>query len=282
MCCFRFRALLVRTTLLSSLLWVGGLSIGYSAAVVAEPQQLVQQKVKELFAVHRRAKKALLRAISEPVISAYFAEQDPEKREALRLVIEQKTLKLQSYFKVSEMCLIDANGHEITRIEHGEISHDLSTEEAELPFFAAGFAAAAGEVITSPIYTSPDSHKVVVAYVSPVYINAKPVAIMHYEHDLSAFQQLLVRDLEAGQLVVAVNSEGRVIVDSRRAELSGSDVKTLRQFGDALFTSQMFAGLDVETVTRMIDNGDPIPGYSGAYKRVSRWTIYAFEATEAP
>ena len=50
--------------------------------------------------------------------------------------------------------------------------------------------------------------------------------------------------------------------------------------GAALFTSQMFDGLDVATVTDMIDNGAPIQGYTGAYKRVNLWTIYAFQSAK--
>lgn len=273
------RAVIFHRILLSSLIWVSGLSLGYSTLVSAEPKRLVQQKAQEIFQTHRRAKKALLGVISEPEIRSYFTEQNPEKREALRQEIEKITVKFSGFFNISEMCLIDIHGHEITRVDHGKVSHELSLEEAELPFFAPGFAAEEGVVITSPIYTSPDSHKVVAAYVTPIYINAKPVAILHYEHDLSALQKKLVRGLEPGQVVVAVDSEGRVTVDSRRAELSGRDIKTLRQHGEALFTSQIFDGLDVATVSQMIDNGDPIPGYTGAYKRVGLWTIYSFQAT---
>lgn len=230
--------------------------------------------------MHRRAKKALLGVIKEPEIRAYFTEKDPNKRELLRQKIEQTTLNFSEFFNISEMCLIDTQGHEVTRVDHGNISHELSTEEAELPFFAPGFAAEEGVVVTSPIYTSPDSHKVVAAYVSPIYVDAKPVAILHYEHELSDFQKKLLRGLEVGQVVIAVDSEDRVIIDSRRAELSGKDVKTLRGLGVTLFTSQMFDGLNVATVTDMIDNGDPIQGYTGAYKRVNLWTIYAFQASK--
>ena len=125
--------------------------MGTTTPVNAQPQQLVKQKVKALFSVHRRAKKALLRAAGKPVIADYFREHSPEKKDQLRQEIEKLTLNIQRYFKVSEMCLIDEKGHEITRIEHGEIAHDLSTEEAKLPFFKSGFEAAEEEVVTSPL-----------------------------------------------------------------------------------------------------------------------------------
>jgi hypothetical protein len=108
------------------------------------------------------------------------------------------------------MCLINENGHEISRIVEGEVAHDLSTEEATAIFFEPAFALAPRNVYVSPIYMSPDVHRWVVGYVTPIEVDGEKKAILHYEHDLETYQDLLAEGLSGDddRFLLAVNEEG--------------------------------------------------------------------------
>ena len=63
------------------------------------------------------------------------------ERQTLKQRIDQISLRVQSRFHVQEMCLIDPEGAEISRIVGDEVAHDLALDEADAIFFRAGFRA---------------------------------------------------------------------------------------------------------------------------------------------
>ena len=182
----------------------------------AELSSLVAKKAAILENMHKKAKKALVNSAQDRVFPNYFHAEHGHRHEA-KAKIEQVTLAVQSNFQVEEMCLIDPSGPEITRIVGAVIAPDeeLSPDESGAVFFAPGFAKAPRQVHLSRPYITPDAHKWVLAYTTPVVVDDEKKAILHYEHGLDVFQNALNRGVKGGAYILAVSEDGYVISDSR-------------------------------------------------------------------
>ena len=93
--------------------------------------------------------------------------------------------------RISEACLIDATGTEIARVVDGTVApaEELSTEEAETPFFAPTLALPEGRVHQSAPYVSPDTGKEVIANSTPLLTGApRAWGLVHFEVTLDSFQ----------------------------------------------------------------------------------------------
>lgn len=248
------------------------------AALAARAAATVEQ-------LHRNASKALVTAAQDRAFGSYFAAHDHGERQKSKARIDRVSLSVQERFHVEEMCLIDPNGAEISRIVGKEIAHDLATDEADALFFAPGFDTDHRKVYISPIYMSPDAAKWVVAYVTPVLVDGQKKSILHYEHSLSAYSTILARQAQTlGAKIMVVNDAGYVIFDSRR-QIPMEKVGEKEDLGD-YFEAFSFAGRDLAAVkaelgaSRAHGKGKvegPGGAYSVAFRQVGRWTIIAWE-----
>lgn len=208
----------MRGAFLSLLSWVLIAFGSPAVAEIAELEKLAAKKAAIIELMHRKARKALVTAAQDSAYSDYFTDHRSQgERQALKQRIDQISLRVQSRFHVEEMCLIDPDGAEISRIVGDEIAHDLALDEADAMFFRPGFAQPPRQVHTSPIYMSPDAKKWVVAYVTPVMTQGQKRAILHYEHDLASYQAALDDGSDGREwYVLAVDDNGWIISDSRR------------------------------------------------------------------
>ena len=261
-------------------------------AVLAAPsmalspvEDLVQRKAEILRIVHKKAKKALANAAQDRAFSAYFTSTDAATRDGYKQRIDRIALGVQSRFDAEEMCLIDPDGNEISRIVGNHVAHDLSHEEAHANFFAPGFAHKPRSVYISPVYLSEDSNKWVVAYVTPIMVNDSKRAILHYEHGLDGFQRKLTRDLSGRDVfLLAVDAEGYVIADSRHSiaiAAHGHNHAT-----SDYFQRFEFGGASLADARTRIDNAHMLSDtdgrlYQAAYAEVEDWTLLAFRAADA-
>jgi two-component sensor histidine kinase len=194
-------------------IWLGLLPLMLATGVeaqVADLDAFVAAKAAALEVLHRKAERALVAVAQDSSYREYFKARSDHHRQELKERIDRISLEAQSKFDVGEMCLINENGHEISRIVEGEVAHDLSTEEATAIFFEPAFALAPRNVYVSPIYMSPDVHRWVVGYVTPIEVDGEKKAILHYEHDLETYQDLLAEGLSGDddRFLLAVNEEG--------------------------------------------------------------------------
>ncbi len=93
--------------------------------------------------------------------------------------------------RISEACLIDSTGTEIARVVDGTVApaSELSTEEAEAPFFAPTLAVPEGRVHQSAPYLSPDTGKWVISNSTPLLTGQpRPWGLVHFEVTLASFQ----------------------------------------------------------------------------------------------
>jgi hypothetical protein len=138
------------------LIWclIAGLAVlGWPVARAAElaPDASVAKKAAIVELMHSKARKALVTAAQDARYRDYFTSRSAEERARLKGEIDTISLEVQSHFHVEEMCLIDPNGAEISRIVGNAIAHDLDTGESDNVFFAPSFKLKPRTVYISPI-----------------------------------------------------------------------------------------------------------------------------------
>ena len=258
---------------------------GGASADAAAMDALTQRAAAAIGRLHANAQRALVTVAQDEAFENYFHTHDDGERHQLKSRIDEVSLATQDKFHVEEMCLIDPQGAEISRIVGAEIAHDLATDEADAPFFVPGFAADHRQVYTSPLYLSPDADKWVVAYVTPVLVDGDKRSILHYEHAFTVYGEILERlaaKSEGNLLVVA--ETGHVLFDSRR-EIPIMRVDDL-EARDDYFESFDFAGLDLAGFRQAI--GQDATGGQGritaqdvqrdaAFRVVGSWTLIGWQ-----
>ena len=266
------------------------LFVGLWLAVLACPalalspvEDLVQRKAEILRIVHKKARKALANAAQDHAFQGYFSSTDAPSRQSFKDRIDRIALGVQSRFNAEEMCLIDPEGNEISRIVGAQVADNLSHDEAHANFFAPGFAHKPRSVYVSPAYLSDDADKWVVAYVTPIMVSDSKRAILHYEHGLDGYQRTLNRDLEGQDVfLLTINAEGYVIADSRRN--IGITHHEHRHAAADYFEHFEFGGENLATVRQHIDSHQTLHdadgrAYRAAYATVEDWTLMAFLAS---
>ncbi len=255
--------------------------MGVKAGIIEDLNLSVAKSHAVLSSMNKKAKKALVNAAQDQTFKKYFTTHDDDHKHELKEKIDDISLNVQDNFHVEEMCLIDPNGAEISRIVGSKIAHDLSNEEASADFFAPSFAQKPRTVYQSPIYMSPDVDKWVVAYVTPVVAENKKRAILHYEHGLDVYHRLLDRiPGSADGIKVVVTTEGLIIWDHKKPinvhKIAGKEEPS------AYFEYFEFGAKNIDQVIEAIDNESTIVGddgttYLAAYRLTNDWYILALE-----
>jgi diguanylate cyclase (GGDEF)-like protein len=138
-------------------------------------------------------------------------------------------LYLESLFpsQIGELCFIDRSGSENARVVHGKKApvSDLSSNEADNPFFRPTFALRPGQVFQSQPYVSPDTHDWVIGNATPIPLGPRrsSVAIVHYELSVESIRRQLRTDDRHNYEVSLVDARtGRVIIDGSRPQKIGA------------------------------------------------------------
>lgn len=240
------------------------------------PQALVAKKASVLTKMHKKASKALVNAAQDKGFSHYFTAHDDASRAKAKRRVESVSLHTQKKFHVEEMCLIAATGPEIARIVGNAVATDLSEDESGADFFAPSFATPVKQAFISKVYISPDVHKWVVAYVTPVSVGGKKEGILHYEHSLGVFQAALNKGMSgSGTFILAVNAEGFIVSDSRTTIPLAK--KGEQEDPGHYFQKFRFGGKDLAGAVQTLNSGGTLSeggaSYSGASKKVGHWTL---------
>jgi diguanylate cyclase (GGDEF)-like protein len=92
---------------------------------------------------------------------------------------------------VGEACVIDEQGRELARVTQGKAAAaaDLSSDEANNPFFAPTLALRPGQVYQAPPYVSPDTGAWVISNSTWIRLSTGHRAIVHFEVSLASFGQ---------------------------------------------------------------------------------------------
>jgi hypothetical protein len=258
--------------------------IGVAHAEAVNIDAVVAKKAAIIRNMHDKAARAIVQVAQDPAFSSYFAGPQAHGAENLKQRIDHISLSVQSNFHVEEMCLIDATGSEVSRIVRDQIAYDLSTEEADNAFFRPSFQQKRRTTYIAPAYISPDVHKWVMAYTTPIEVEGHNKAILHYEHGLDVYQAALNKEpATAGAYVVAVDRHGFVFADSRKA----IPVDQRGEVEDPALYFEPFslAGKNLDEVIALLGNASSgtINGETGsyqiAYREVADWTIVGVVTT---
>lgn len=137
--------------------------------------------------------KDLVIASKNTAFTMYFLE--PLNK---RYWIKEQQKTLQHFRKIypdiiDEACFIEASGQEISRIVLDEVSHEheLASDEDRSIFFKEAFLLGDGEVYQGKPTISEDTHRWVLPNATPIIVNGRKAAILHFEVNLSYFQLLL-------------------------------------------------------------------------------------------
>ena len=162
---------------------------------------------------------------------------------------------------VGEICFIDRSGGENARYVHGVRAEfaDLSTNEANNPFFGPTFALHAGDVFQAKPYVSPDTHDWVISNATPLPGTGFPAAaIVHFEISMESFRREAAAGADGLDISIVDAATGRVLVDSRSAQRIGAP---LGRPDDHRFTSLAATGpKGVRTIV----------GHRSSFQRVRR------------
>ena len=263
-------------------------TVGASSAMadVEGLRAFVAKKAGVVELLHTKAERALVTSAQDAAFRQYFEAETDAERSALRERIDQIALAVQSRFAVEEMCLIDETGTEISRVVKNAIAYDLSNEEASANFFAPTFAEEPRQVYLAPIYVSPDVHRWVAAYATPVDVHGVKKAILHYEHGLDFYERTLDAgiDPDGTRVLLTATTDGWTIFDSRK------DIP-IEQIGDSddpadYFQQLTVGGLSLSKLRDAIGGGVEGAGtvdtpdgkkLDVAFKSLGDWIFVAFE-----
>ena len=244
-------------------------SVPAHAAALDEVRELVNTKARALFMKHRRAIKALQSTLRNPAFKAFFMTEDEAQRAVHRADIEQSTLKVQRYFAIEEMCLIDRDGNELVRMVDGALDDHLSDSEENNPFFAPAFLLPEGEVLISEVYVSPDNGRWVQAYVTPIAVAGQNVGLLHYEQEITRIAGELFKELGDDQVLLGFDEGGRLLFDSRSGDaLPPPDGAPLPDSAN---------GRTLQVFEEAAKAGSPLDDRAVATKRVRGWTLVALQ-----
>lgn len=261
---------------------LGGFLADSALAGVVDLQQVVAKKAAILKNMHDKAGSALVQVAQDPAFSGYFKASHDQSKTEYKERIEHISLRVQSKFHVEEMCLINTNGAEISRIVQNQIAYDLSPDEAKNPFFAPSFKQKSKTIYIAPAYISPDAHKWVLAYTTPIEVHGQNAAILHYEHGLDVYQAALNKEPAGlGSYIVAVDKNGLVLSDSRKkiyvSEREGQE-EAVSYFEPFTLMGKSFQ----EVVALLGDKSSAAivlegKSFTVAYKSIADWTIVGIE-----
>jgi hypothetical protein len=261
------------------------LSAGVQAGE-AELRALAAKKAAVIKTLHDKATLAIVQVAQDPAFPTYFEAAHlghHDHAHEAKVRIDNISLATQAKFHVEEMCLIDINGAEVSRIVKNQIAYDLSLEEASAPFFAPSFAGKPRTTYIAPRYMSPDVARWVIAYTTPIEVDGEKVAILHYEHGLDFYQAALAREpAPEGTFVLAVDSEGYIVADTRSA-IPIEQIGESEDPGD-YFQRFELGGMDLAGLKSALEAGagvvalqDGGTDYMVASRSIADWTIVAVE-----
>ena len=118
---------------------------------------------------------------------------------------------------LGEVCFIDRSGAENARVVGSLVAGpaELSSREAENPFFAPTFAMKSGDVFQAAPYRSPDTGKWVISNSTPLPSDVGQQAILHFEITLDSFRSALNGEGSTHTIIVDADT-GAMILDLAR------------------------------------------------------------------
>ena len=183
----------------------------------AQRAQRLAQDVGDQFDAWRAPLKV---SATNAALAEWFAPA--QDREELRAEIGGALVAFHSTYPdlIDEACYIGADGREIARSVRDRVAdvRQLSADESGAEFFGPGLARTSGEVWQSRPYRSEDTGRWALANATPIAVDGRVRALLHYEANLTAVTDKLMRGLPPGaEARIVDRTTGALISDSTRA-----------------------------------------------------------------
>ena len=177
---------------------------------------------------------------------------------------------------VSEACLIDLDtGRELARVVKGKTAKasDLSLDETKSVFFKPTSEQPVGVPYQSLPYVSPDTDLWVVATATPVEVNGKAEALVHFEVAIESLRQALVAADTGAHIRVVDATTGEVVIDGDQEQLPKGE---LGNPDDTTFINQDLSTDEVVALDGERASLIPMPdGRTLDAANANRWVVTA-------
>jgi methyl-accepting chemotaxis protein len=222
--------IVVGAGLVPLLLCAGLVLVQSRGHAAAHDRQVAQEEAaiaaKQLNGLFEQWRSELLIAANNDVLTRWYTE--PNQRPALRPAVNRLLVQLNSFYPdlIDEACFIDLHGLELARQVNGVPAAvvDLSADESGNEFFHATFDMSAGHVHQHGPYVSPDSGRWVISNSTPIVLDGRKVALLHFEASLEGLRQRLIGQLRRdARLQVVDSNTNKVVIDTRGAPIGKAD-----------------------------------------------------------
>jgi diguanylate cyclase (GGDEF)-like protein len=253
-----FMALLLGVTLLAA-----GLLLTTTALAQEHQQQRTQQR--DAAQVSASFSAYFERARSLDLLLAKDAAFAPSKQGIVDSAAANRALgNLEALYpdSIGEACIINEQGIELARVTEGDPAPvaELSTKEAENPFFAPTLALGPGQVYQAPPYVSPDTGSWVISNSTWIRQPDDSRLIVHFEVSFDSFAPYVSTLAANGHSAVVNRGDGRILLRD------GADLPTADPEGRFPVTewSHVFTTMSSTAGSTTID------GYQAAYQIIDR------------
>lgn len=147
----------------------------------------------------------------------YATPKDVDDRRALNQALQY--LQVLYPASIAEACLIDEHGRELARVTNGKpaAAVELSTNEAQNPFFEPTLALRPGQVYQAPPYVSPDTNAWVISNSTWIRRPDGGRVIVHFEVSLASFAKHVDTTTAGNHVAVIQSGTGQVLLQDHTA-----------------------------------------------------------------
>ncbi|MDX6373424.1 MAG: hypothetical protein QOD98_2412 [Nocardioidaceae bacterium] len=257
------------------LLAVGPLAIVGSLAQQRQQDKALQTEATQVAAAFtsyfERARSLDLLLAQNPALHQRPGTVTPEANDAANRALEY--LERLYPGAIGEACLIDDEGRELARVTRGVPAPigELSTNEAQNPFFAPTFALKLGQVYQAAPYVSQDTHTWVISNSTRIVVADGRSLLVHFEVSLGSFADQLATGTGEHSVVVDESTGRTILADD--TDLPTSDTPVAGEFPVFAHSSVLgSSGAHARTIDadglRLAVSG--IPSKSG---NANHWTV---------
>jgi methyl-accepting chemotaxis protein len=210
------RILLVGLAAMTASLAMVGVQIQHSASQEADTavQAQADRSAANISALFDAWRDELLVASSNAALTDWFTH--PERRATLQAAVDGQLMRLHSIYPklIDEACFISFQGPELARATKGVVAGpaDLSPDESTNAFFTPTLAMGPGQVWQNPPYLSVDSHRWVISNSTPIMVNGRKAALLHFEANLDAVRTRIAEGLDRSLRARVIDTRTHTVI----------------------------------------------------------------------